>query len=212
MNIARYINNTQVMLQCPKCNNCVEVRIKGDVSIDLVSSNHTDRIEPLNTRQSYEFVCPKCHVTMKTFRNCVNRLCTILAEIMGEPIFLHTYTPPKYKGVKIVDGMLTDDYDYPSLVLIDEESDKWSEIMDLIETIVKASIYNDKVDAHKDVPGVRGAFIIKLNEVTFNEYFISTGRCMHELTTEAEIYFFDLIDIIASELEDYHAFNSKDKK
>lgn len=210
MNIARFINNTQVMLQCPKCNNCVEIRIKGDVSIDLVSNNSS--IERLNTRQSYEFGCPICHATMKTFRNCVNRFCTILAEIMGEPIFLHTYTPPKYKGVKIIDGMLADDYDYPSLVLIDEESDKWSEIMDLIETIVEASIYNDKVDAHKDVPGVRGAFIIKLNEVTFNKYFISTGKGMHEFTTEAETYFFDLIDIIASELEDYHAFNNKGEK
>ena len=204
-------HDTHYFIQCPKCNKCVKVHIKGESTVKVLS-NCSGGVILHGMDISYNFKCPTCNTVMTHYRDTINRINSIVENMLDNRIIVHTYIPPKYKGVKVVNEMLVDEYDYPTFALINEESDEWTEKINLIETIMKSSPFAKMFDVFTHMGGVKGACFIKLNETNFNEYFVSLHIGMHEFIRVSENYFFDGLDYLASQLEDIYNFDHKDEK
>ena len=204
-------NDSHYVLKCPVCSKCVKIHIKGESTIKILGTC-VDGIILSRMNIAYDFKCPACNTTMIHYRDTINRISSILESIMDDKIMVHTYIPPMYKGVKVINDMLVDEYDYPSLVLISEESEAWVEQINLIKVIIESSPFAKMFEIHTHMSEIKGGCFIRLNETNFNEYFVSLHLGMHEFIRISEFYFFDGIDYIASQLEDIYNFDHKDEK
>ena len=204
-------HDSHFILQCAVCNKCTKLHIKSRSDIKRLSSTSGDVILS-GMDIIYNFRCPTCGTTMIHYRDTVNRLNHIIEESMDDRLIVHTYDPPKYNGVKVINEMLIDDYGYPSFVVISEESESWNKMIELITTIFASSPYSEMFEIHTHNSNVKGACFIRLNETNFNKYFADLHVGMHRFIEISESYFFDGLDYLASQLEDIYNFDHKDKK
>lgn len=204
-------HDSHFVLQCAVCNKRVKLHIKSKSDIKLLS-NTSGSVILSGMDVAYNFRCPTCGTTMIHYRDTVNRLNHIIEESVDDRLIIHTYEPPKYNGVKIVNEMLIDDYRYPSFVVINEESESWSKMIELITTILTSSPYSEMFEINTHSSSVKGACFIRLNETNFNKYFADLQVGMHRFIEISESYFFDGLDYLASQLEGIYDFNHKEEK
>lgn len=205
------MHDSHFVLQCAVCNKRVKLHIKSKSDMKLLS-NTSGGVILSAIDIAYNFRCPTCGTTMMHYRDTVNRLSRIIEESMDDRIIVHTYEPPKYNGVKIVNEMLIDDYTYPNFVVINAESEHWTKMIELISSIITSSPYSEMFEIHTHNSNVKGACFIRLNEANFNKYFAELRTGMHRFREISESYFFDGLDYLASQLEDIYNFDHKDKK
>lgn len=207
-------NNKRLSLTCPcpTCKNTAVVVVKGSIEVDVISTSKCG-VNMVDSFIQSNFACPICGSKMRIYRDAINRIVDIIEKVVSG-LVVKTYTHPKFNGVTVVNEMLVDDYTYPSLVIIHEDNEIWKhEICELIDTIAHGEAFGDRLEIHRDDPmHVRGAIFIKLNKEKFNNYFIEAKAPMHTFVTVAEEYFFDLIDLLANELENVYNFDHKDEK
>lgn len=209
--IVELAHDSHFVLQCAVCNKRVKLHIKSRSDIKLLSNTSGSAILS-GMDVVCNFKCPTCGTNMMYGRDTVNRLNYIIEESMDSRLIVHTYEPPKYNGVKIINEMLIDDYGYPSFVIISEESESWSKTIELITTIIASSPYSKMLEVHTHNSNVKGACFIRLNETNFNKYFADLQVGMHRFIEISESYFFDGLDYLASQLEDIYNFDHKDEK
>jgi predicted RNA-binding Zn-ribbon protein involved in translation (DUF1610 family) len=211
-NSIKFSVDTHYLLQCPVCNNCAKVHIKSESTIKLLKSEYDGNIMLKSMDHTYNFECPRCGTDMNRYRDSIDRLYTILDRIVDDKeLFVKTYTPPENRGVRIINDMLIDDYGYPSLALIHSKSDKWAELISLMHHIIINNNLSSIIEMHPNMADMDGALFIKLNESNFNEYFASLHVGMHNFIKLVEKYFFDIIDLISSKLEEI-VYNSDDEE
>lgn len=211
VNGVELVHDSHFVLQCAVCNKRVKLHIKSKSDIKLLSNISGDVI--LSAMDIvYNFRCPTCGTNMMHYRDTINRLNCIIEESMDDRLIVHTYEPPKYNGVKIINEMLIDDYEYPSFVVINEESESWTRMIELITSVITSSPYSDMFEIHTCDSNVKGACFIRLNEANFNKYFADLQVGMHRFIEISESYFFDGLDYLASQLEGIYDFNHKEEK